>query len=201
MGEWKDEIYRSLPLAGVDLDKALYGEPPDNRKYTRSVTINMDVDMYELLRTLAHHIDLPFNGNLNSLGRHALATFIEGLQKYLDGNGVTMLRKMEEAYRRQTTEMYVVMIDEHLSAQVDILQAWTASREWETIYQDLAVAAKAIDDFPHRAWRRRAALGWLQQPGVQGLLLGWEQTMKQEAPGVWQRVVELFGHWEEEAGV
>lgn len=203
MSDLDQEIFRSLPKVHGDRFTELYDVGPEGRKYNRGLTIQVDADMYLLLQALAHHPRLPFQGNMSAMGRHAYASVIESLTAYLEDGGRTTWEGLRRGQQRLTYERYVVSIEDQLDTQVEMLEAWTASKEWAQVARDLETALDTVLSFPEqdRAWRTRAAQGWLKHNGVRRLYNLWEDTMKEESKGSWKRVEAVFGKMREIAGV
>ena len=184
---------------GTSLYRELYDTAPSGRKYTRTITVNVDPDMYQAAQDLASHRALPFNGSLSGLAREALATRIESLRDYLAGVPRTLWVVLREEVQRATAESYILTIDNLLDMAADNLRRLTMARSWTGVYKSLEASARAVDEFPESEWKVLVARGWLEHPGVQALKRAWAQDMMQEDGASWQRVVEVFKRLEEAA--
>ena len=203
VGEFDDEIMGSLPAIKVDLHESLWNVEPGKsaKRYTKSVPTAMEPEMYEAIAQLANDPRLPFAGNISAMGRHVWAAGIESLRLFLDSDLDTQWRRLINARRRLTNEWYILKIEEQLDVTVEILRDWTAAGEWGAVYAVLCESARDIDGYPRVEYRRRAAMGWLKNPGVKQLLTRWEASMQDDDPAMWDKVVELFIHLEDLAGV
>ena len=198
---WPDDIARSLPRRDLDLTQVLYDTPASGRKYNASLSTNLEKEFREAVVELAHDPRLPFEGSIATLGRHAYGALVEDLQAFLSSESKIMWQMLRNGQRRLTTEKYIIKIEDQLTQQVDILREWTLVHEWDAVFQDVQEAVKAIGEYPVRAWRTRAARGWLTHAGLKELRKRWESAMQEEEPATWGLMVELFQELERQAGV
>ncbi len=174
----------------------LYDKPTSGRKYNKSLTANVDTELYEIARDLAHNPNAPFNGSVSTMVRHFIVHGVEELQEWLSDADRTMLRLLKDLHRRQTTEEYILTLASKLDTQIEIMQAWTAAHEWQAVFADLQVLTETVRRFPERAWRTRAAKAFLSHGGMKRLQRTWGETMKEEDPATWEKVLEVFKWWE-----
>jgi len=200
-GMFDEEIYKGLPTPRVDAESTLWDVPASQRKYVRNWPANVDADMYQALQELAHHRDLPFQGNQSALARHCLAAGIESLRAQLGDGTATMWERLRTQQRHLTNERYALHIGEVLDKQVEFLREWSISGEWRAVQEDLILADNMIKGYPNPWWRRRAVQGWLSHSGVRALMEMWQDRMRNEAPEVWADVQKLFNRWEDVARV
>ena len=189
----EDERMLGLPAVEGEMSSALWNKPSTStKKFQRSMTTDMEQEMYDAARNLAHDPRLPFQGNVAAMGRHFFAWGIESLRLFLDTETDMLWRRLLAAQRRATSEWYVLKIDELLDQQVEFLQQWTAAEEWGAVYEDIRLAAADIAAYERVEFKRRAARGWLQHRGIKALLAKWEATMAEEEPETWRKIMEIF---------
>lgn len=200
---WKTRDILNAPITGggTDLFDILYDAPASGRNFTKPLNTQVDPDMYEVAVQLVHHPDLPFSGSISMMGRHVWAAGLIAMQEFLEAGGTTLLKRFKEAQQRSTMELLILQYENNMNDQVDILRAHTVARSWEDVNRVLALEAKFIDDLPHRSWRTRVAEAWLKHAGVKGLMRNWEVTMREESPVVWDKMRDIFVHWEAVVGV
>lgn len=200
--QMSEERFLGLPAVETDLTSTIWNKTSSSaKKYKRTIPIDVEDEMFEAVRALAYDPRLPFQGNVSSFGRHALAWAIESLRLYMSVENDMMWRRLLAAQRRATTEWYVVKIEELLDQQVELLREWTAAEEWGAVLYDLAAAASDIAAYDRPEFKRRAARGWLTHKGVKALLGQWDTTMADQEPETWHQVLEIFTFFEELARV
>lgn len=195
---WHDDQFSGLTQECPGLDMfTLYDKPVAGKKYTKSLTANVDSELYDIARDLAHHPNAPFSGSVSAMVRHFIVHGVEELQLWLSDSDRTMLRLLKDLHRRQTTEEYILTLESKLDTQIEIMQAWTAAHEWHAVFADLQVLTETVRLFPERAWRTRAAKAFLSHAGLKRLQRTWGDVMKEEDEVMWGKVLELFRWWEE----
>lgn len=199
--QFPDETFLGLPKPSTDVADTLWDVSHNNKKYVKTWPATVDSEMYAVLQFLSHHPDLPFQGNMSALSRHALASLVNSLTDRLSEGMATLWDRLRSQQRHLTNERYALHIDEILDKQVEFLREWSLAGEWEAVVEDLLLADKSIAGYPNPWWRRRAVQGWLKHRGVRGLMDLWQERMLEEAPQLWADVRKLFGKWEEIARV
>lgn len=197
----EDQIYRNLPRPRSDNFDILYDEAkPNERKYNRSLHINLDSDTYAAMQDLVANKELPFSGHLAAFVRHCLAAGIDSLHQFLSKDTRTLWSALQASNRRLTAERYAVTADEQVKAGAELLEAWSQVREWGTVAADVLWVKEMIEDLPYPSWRRRMATAWLQNPVVVKLVLSWQDSMGVEEPEEWKKVQEVFEYLREVSG-
>lgn len=195
---YKDEIKKGLPTVNLDLFTTLYDAPPPGRKYTRSATVNLDPETYGMLQDLASHRDLPFNGSVSALLRHAVAAGIDSLAVFMSQGNRSLRSVMKQQEMSLTTQRYARAVEDQVALAVDELRFWTSAREWSAVRSILDGVVANLRDYPVAAWQSRAAKEWLQNKDVKRLLEEWREEMASDDPGGW---VELVNVWKELEGL
>ncbi len=165
--------------------------PPSGRKYTRQIPVSVEPEMYDLIRDLAHHPDLPFNGNMAAFGRRAFRDLVTGTQKFLADDRKSLQAHLRGLQRRLSAERYVVSTDEMLDTQATNFKVLTTSRDWSWIEDDLEQWIERLNDMPPR-WRRMVASRWNRHEGLETLVSVWAREIHGDDPATWARVQGLL---------
>ena len=198
-----DEVFPGLPgtQARHSLHMYLLDEETSPKKYTRTISFATTPEMYQALQELAAHKDLPFQGSMATLERHATASFILAVEEFLDDDMRTIFRSLMTQQRRLTRERIIVTIDEVIDQQVEQLRFWTHRSKWNEVKRGLDRFLVEVSEYPTNEWREHAADVWLHHDGVRNLMRLWAGRLAEEAPNVWQVVRTFTDKLEEYAGV
>ena len=200
---FSDEIFHGLPKPEVktSLNSLLFDDQTSARKYNRGATINLSSEMYQAMQEAVAHRDLPFEGNMSMLGRHAIGAFLEAVDSFLDDDSRTLFTTMMRQQRRLTRERYVVTVEDLLNQEVELLRFWTAKSKWAEVVRGLTKFLHEVEDYPVAEWREFAANVFLRNEGVRVLIRTWEETMKEDSPDSWRKVRAVHERMERLAGI
>ncbi len=198
-----DDLYFSLPEvnAGRNLATYVMDEETSPKKFTRTLSVGMTPEMYQAIQELATNKNLPFNGVMNNLGRHAFAAFIDSVDNFLEEDMKTIWRSLMTQQRRLTRERVIVSIDDIIDQQVEQLRFWSHRSKWNEVKRGLARFRDELDGYPNAEWREHAADTWLHHDGVKRLMQLWSTRLVEESPGTWQAVREFTDAMEAYANV
>lgn len=192
-------VIESQPLIREDTFQSLWGEKDPKRRFNRSVTTAMDADMFQAIADLAVNPNLPWNGHVAEMGRHAWAAYISSVDHFLSKDTKTLWSALQRIQRRISAEMYAVTAEEQVKEALEILTVWTQSAEWSAVLDDMQFMVDAISDLPSAAWRRRIAREWSTHPQFHTLIREWEEAMRTEASETWVVVKKAIEQLQEMA--
>ena len=185
LNPFSEEVFRGLPKPALQLNDISFDGSTD-RKYTRSVPINVTPEMYQAVQELVQH------RNMSSFGRHALGIVIEALEPYMNEDIRTLYRSLMAQQLRLTRERIIVTIDENIDQQVETMRFWTTSLKWDEVLRTMEAFVGEIESLPVAVWKEHAANTWLRHKGLRGLVRAWQGTMKEHSPDHWQKVEALY---------
>ena len=188
------DIYRGLPEVNTKFDALFVDGTTSERKYSKTLTTSIDADMYAALQALVHDPRLPFNANMAAMVRHCLAAGVESLRMFLNQDEKIAWEILRDEQRRMTTELYSVTIEKQLDTKIELLEVYTAAKEWQQVYEDLTFAARSMKDFrtEDRYLRTKIAQGWMSHPGLRRLRRTWQESLAHENQELWRKFVEVF---------
>lgn len=205
VGQWDSEKMTGLApdkdVTVSHLRSLLWDETASTRKYSRTLSIAVDSDMYEAIQNIIAHKNMPFNGSISVFGRHAIAVALDNLKEWLDADQRTIFDTLLRQQRRLTRERFVVEADELVEEQAEFLRFWTDRRKWASVVKDLHAFADEVRQYDMVEWKQHVANRWLQHPQIKGLLKRWENEMAEDDPAAWRKVRDVFAWWEGVAGV
>ena len=201
--KYNAELFPHLPPveAGKALHEYLQDEDTSPKKFTRTVSFATTPEMFQALQELASNRDLPFQGVMGNVLRHAAASFIESVENFLDDDMRTIFRSLMLQQRRLTRERVVITIDEVIDQQVEQLRFWTHRGKWTEVTRGLRRFADELADYPNAEWREHAADVWLHHDGVKTLMRLWASRMAEESPATWAAIREFTSRVETYAGL
>lgn len=202
-GEFDDVINFDIPQPHVGFD-SLWDQDtkPKNRRWNRTLNASVDADMYEAVQNLVASNKLPFGGSVGDFLRHAVANNIEALRDFLDKDTKILWSVLQATQRRLTAERYVVTAEEQVKAAVELLETWSAAREWQAIANDLTFHTSQIKQLPQASWRRRVANEWMISQAMVEMMALWASDMADEDATSYNTVQGLWAEmfWLAEKG-
>ena len=200
MPRFSDETFYGLGAPTLGLNDILHDDDTSPKKFARSYSVSLSPEMYQAIKEIAAHRNLPFQGNMAAFVRHALGITLEQLELFLDDDSRTIFRSLMKQQRRMTRERFIVTIEDSIEQQVDILRFWTAKAKWTEVARSMSAFLAEVEDFPVTAWREHTASMWLRNQGLKDLLKVWTGTMKEDSSTDWQVVEEVWKKMERITG-
>ena len=190
-----------MPDTKRSMHNLLFDTPSSTeRRYTKTMSINMEPEMFVMVQNLAAAGVLPFDGSQSAFGRHAIGIVSEALQEYVDEDVKTIFAAMMAQTRRLTRERIILEVDELIDQQVDHLAFWSKKGKWSRVLGSLEHWLEETRAYPVFEWKEHAAQQVLRDEGVRKLRGQWDGLMKDEDVRSWRKVGQVFRGFEELAG-
>ena len=192
MGKFDEEVFYGLGRPVLGMQDILHDDETSPRKFTRTASFSLSPEMYQAAQEIVGHPNLPFAGNMSAMHRHALGSFLETVELFLQEDSRTIFRSLMKQQRRLTRERLIVTIEDSIEQQVDILRFWTAKAKWPEVVRTMQAFLGEIEEYPVAAWREHAASMWLRNAGLRELLKVWSGTLKEDSLADWQAVEAVY---------